>query len=64
MTKTLIVNIGLLASPRGHQALAGEAQGQIEKIENAHVLLQNGRISQVETGRVPKSLLECARVID
>jgi len=64
MTKTLIVNIGLLASPRGHQALAGEAQGHIEKIENAHVLLQNGRISQVETGRVPKSLLECARVID
>ena len=64
MTKTLIVNIGLLASPRGHQALAGEAQGQIEKIENAHLLLQNGRISQVETGRVPKSLLECARVID
>ncbi len=64
MTKTLIVNIGLLASPRGHQALAGEAQGQIDKIENAHLLLQNGRISQVETGRVPKSLLECARVID
>jgi len=64
MTKTLIVNIGLLASPRGHQALAGEAQGHIEKIENAHVLLQNGCISQVDTGRVPKSLLECARVID
>ena len=61
MKKTLIKNIGLLASPRGNTALGGEAQGEISKITNAYVLIENGRI--VATGSGTPSVSD-ADVID
>ncbi|MGI6688734.1 MAG: imidazolonepropionase [Christensenellales bacterium] len=61
MKKTLIKNIGLLASPQGNTALGGEAQGEIRKITNAYVLIENGRI--VATGSGTPSVSD-ADVID
>ncbi len=53
MKKTLIKNIGLLASPRGFAAQGGQAQGDIVTLKDAYVLIEDGRIAQVGSGTPP-----------
>lgn len=61
MERTLVTNIGLLASPEGRQARGGAAQGSIRFLKDAWILCENGRISALGTGEPP---VEEARRID
>ena len=61
MERTLVTNIGLLASPEGRQARGGAAQGSIRFLKDAWILCENGRISALGTGESP---VEEARRID
>ena len=47
--KTLIKNIGCLATAQGSTAKSGKAQGEIKIIENASVIITDGIISEVIT---------------
>lgn len=47
MKKTLISNIGVLCTPCGSSVCSGERQGNITKIENACVLIVDGKIAYV-----------------
>lgn len=51
----LIHHIGLLATPTGTWAKAGEEQGNILFLRNAYVLIENGRIAEVGEGKLPKT---------
>ena len=53
MSKLLIHNIGLLATPLGKSARRGAEQGQIELRKNAWVLMDDGVISAVGEGQAP-----------
>ena len=48
--KTLIYNIGCLATAIGTSAKAGSSQGEVQVLENAWILIENGVISAVGTG--------------
>ena len=61
MERTLVTNIGLLASPEGRQARGGAAQGSIRFLKDAWILCENGRISALGKGEPP---VEEARRID
>ena len=61
MKKVLIQNIGMLATPRGKAARRGEEQGKIEILRDAWVLVEDGTIAKVGTG---KSESDGAEVID
>ena len=61
MERTLVTNIGLLASPEGREARGGAAQGSIRFLKDAWILCENGRISALGTGEPP---VEEARRID
>lgn len=51
--KTLIRNIGLLATPEGFCARRGPAQGQLRLLNNAWVLAEGGIITAVSQGEPP-----------
>lgn len=51
--KTLIRNIGLLATPEGFCARRGPAQGQLRLLNNAWVLAEDGIITAVGHGEPP-----------
>lgn len=51
--KTLIRNIGLLATPEGLCARRGPAQGQLRLLKNAWVLAEDGIITAVGQGAPP-----------
>ena len=51
--KTLIQNIGLLATPEGLCARRGPAQGQLRLLKNAWVLAQDGIITALGQGAPP-----------
>lgn len=51
--KTLIRNIGLLATPEGFCARRGPAQGQLRLFKNAWVLAEDGIIAAVGQGAPP-----------
>lgn len=51
--KTLIRNIGLLATPEGFCARRGPAQGQLRLLNNAWVLAEDGIIAAVGQGEPP-----------
>ena len=51
--KTLIQNIGLLATPEGFCARRGPAQGQLRLLKNAWVLAEDGIITAVGQGAPP-----------
>ena len=61
MDRSLVVNIGLLATPEGRRARGGAAQGNIRFLKDAWILCENGRISALGTGEPP---VEEARRID
>ena len=62
MKKVLVSNIGMLATPKGNAARCGEEQGKIEILKNAWVLIEDGVIAAVGTGK-PEGA-EGAEVID
>lgn len=53
MKRTLITNIGMLATPQGTAARGGRAQGEICILKNAWILIENDLIAQVGTGAAP-----------
>ena len=46
-----IINIGTLATPKGHAAKAGDQQGEIVSLTDAYVLIENGLIKEIGTGQ-------------
>lgn len=62
--RTSVVNIGLLATPLGGNANAGQTQGSVLMMEGAHILMENGRITRVGEGRFPGEQLGGVEVID
>ena len=62
MKKVLVSNIGMLATPKGNAARCGEEQGKIEILKNAWVLIEDGVIAAVGTGKPEDA--EGAEVID
>lgn len=61
--KTLIKNIGVLATPMGHTAKAGEEQGKLSVIHDAYICLEDGTITEIGTG-LPDHADMAAEVID
>lgn len=53
MKRTLITNIGMLATPQGTAARGGRAQGEICILKNAWIFIENDVIAQVGTGTAP-----------
>ena len=62
MSKLLLKNIGMLATPLGTAAKKGAEQGQIQILKDAWVLVEDGIIAQVGTGAPPA--VEDAQVLD
>ena len=61
MERSLVTNIGLLATPEGRRARGGASQGSIRFLKDAWILCENGRIAALGTGEPP---VEEARRID
>lgn len=56
MTSSLLMhNIGTLATPLGIGPRAGKEQGEILRLHNAYILIENGCIAQIGTGIGPKA---------
>ena len=51
--KTIVTNIGMLATPRGTGPKKGPDQGNIQILKDAWVLMEDGLISQVGAGTAP-----------
>ncbi|MBQ9949609.1 MAG: imidazolonepropionase [Clostridia bacterium] len=51
--KTLIKNIGCIATVRGNAAKSGKAQGDVTFTENAWILCEDGKITDIGTGDAP-----------
>ncbi|MBQ6196781.1 MAG: imidazolonepropionase [Lachnospiraceae bacterium] len=65
MSKLLITNIGLLATPLGRSALAGKAQGEILKLSHAWIMTEDGVITEAGSGEPPIMEQErCFETID
>ena len=56
MKRTLITNIGMLATPQGTSARGGRAQGEICILKNAWIFIENDVIAQVGTGTAPAAV--------
>ena len=54
MKKLLIENIGMLATPKGKTARKGSAQGEIQILRDAWVLIEGGHIAAVGEGEPPQ----------
>ena len=50
MEKTLVYNIGMLATPKGFSARRGKEQGAVETLKDAWVLIEDGVITGVGCG--------------
>jgi len=55
----LIYNIGCLATPQGTAPKSGKAQGEITLRENCHIVVENGKISEI--GDNPPGIEQNAR---
>ena len=62
MSKLLLTNIGMLATPTGTAAKSGPEQGSIQILKDAWVLVEDGIIAQVGTGAAPEAA--DAQVVD
>ena len=51
--KTIVTNIGMLATPQGSGPRKGPEQGEIQILRDAWVLMEDGVIAQVGTGPAP-----------
>lgn len=64
MEKLLITNIGTLATPQGSEAKRGKAQGEIQILKDAWILVRDGVIAQVGTGAPGEDVRQGAEVLD
>lgn len=55
MARLLLNNIGTLATPTGKTARRGAAQGEITLLHDAWVLIEDGVIAAVGTGKAPEA---------
>ena len=62
MSKLLLTNIGMLATPQGTGAKKGPEQGAIQVYRDAWVLVEDGLIAQVGSGAAPA--VPDAQVVD
>ena len=53
MSKVIVTNIGMLATPQGTGPKKGPEQGNIQILKDAWVLIEDGVIAQVGTGAAP-----------
>ena len=53
MSTMIIKNIGMLATPTGKTAKAGEAQGQIDIKKNVSIFIEDDKISDIVDGKLP-----------
>ena len=53
MSRVIVTNIGMLATPRGAGPKKGPEQGKIELLKDAWVLMESGSVAQVGTGPAP-----------
>ena len=53
MSRVIVTNIGMLATPRGAGPKKGPEQGKIELLKDAWVLMEGGSVAQVGTGPAP-----------
>ena len=53
MSKVIVTNIGMLATPQGSSPKKGPEQGNIQILSDAWVLMEDGIIAQVGTGPAP-----------
>lgn len=53
--KTIVTNIGMLATPQGAGPKSGPEQGRIQVLKDAWVLMEDGLVSQVGTGAPPQA---------
>ncbi len=51
MENLLLTNIGMLVTPTGCAAKSGAAQGEVQVLRDAWVLIEDGKIAEVGTGR-------------
>ena len=58
MNRLLIHNIGLLATPEGTAAKAGEEQGKIRALKDAWVLCEDGLVKEIGEGDGWKPIME------
>ena len=49
----LIYGIGEFVTPEGRAAQAGKKQGQVKILQNAYILVRNGRIAEIGEGKPP-----------
>ena len=61
--KTIIKNIGVLATPIGKKAKSGKDQGDVLILKDAYILLENETISKIGSGK-PVEDLSDYEVID
>ena len=65
MKNILIKNIGVLQTPIGKSSLKGSGQAQNAKLNNAAVLIENGKIAAIyRDGELPEKLSSDCKVID
>ena len=65
VTMKLIQNIGMLATPEGHAAASGTAQGEIRYYHDAWLAIaDDGRVAAIGEGQVPAACRETDDVID
>ena len=62
MSKLLLKNIGMLATPTGSTAKSGAEQGNIQVLKDAWVLVEDGIVAQVGTGAAPE--VADAQIVD
>lgn len=62
--RSALINIGLLATPLGRSARGGAAQSDILLMKDAHILMENGRITQVGAGQPDGQTLEQVEIVD
>ena len=53
--KSIVTNIGMLATPQGTGPKSGRSQGSIQILKDAWILMEDGLVSQVGTGAPPQA---------
>ncbi|HPY95558.1 MAG TPA: amidohydrolase family protein, partial [Clostridia bacterium] len=62
--RSALINIGLLATPLGRTARGGAAQGDILLMKDAHILIEDGRITRVGAGQPDGQALQQYEIVD
>ncbi|NLX83634.1 MAG: imidazolonepropionase [Clostridiales bacterium] len=59
-----VINIGILATPKGLKAKAGTQQGEILSLKNAYLLIEDGFIKELGTGTPDLTGIKADQILD